>query len=75
MHANQVVYCDLKPSNVLLNEYSTLKLCDFGLSRKLSDLQAAKDKELSEGGDMKTKSGTPYYMAPELFSDDGVHSF
>ena len=45
LHANQVVYCDLKPSNVLLNEYSTLKLCDFGLSRKLQDLQSAKDKE------------------------------
>jgi serine/threonine-protein kinase ULK4 len=41
LHANSVVYCDLKPSNVLVNEYSTLKLCDFGLARKLSDLQAA----------------------------------
>ena len=38
LHANGVIYCDLKPSNVLLNEYSTLKLCDFGLARKLVDL-------------------------------------
>jgi len=73
---NSIVYCDLKPSNVLLNEYSTLKLCDFGLSRKLVDLDQGAAKELDvEGEEPKAKSGTPYYMAPELFTDEGVHSF
>ena len=38
LHANSIIYCDLKPSNVLMNEYNTLKLCDFGLSKKLTDL-------------------------------------
>ena len=74
LHANSIIYCDLKPSNVLLNEYSTLKLCDFGLSRKLQDLTGAKTDE-EPGDEPKAKSGTPYYMAPELFTDDGVHSF
>ena len=63
-----------------MNEYNTLKLCDFGLSKKLTDLV----KEDAPGGSSKMdeesapngpKSGTPYYMAPELFSDDGVYSF
>jgi len=69
LHANSIIYADLKPSNVLMNEYNTLKLCDFGLSKKLNDLSKP-DTE-----DNKPKSGTPYYMAPELFSDDGVYSF
>ena len=52
-----------------MNEYSTLKLCDFGLAKKLVDLiQADTDPN-------KQKTGAPYYMAPELFSDDGVYSF
>lgn len=71
MHANSIIYADLKPSNVLVNEYNTLKLCDFGLSKKLTDLmQKQADEDAS-----KPKSGTPYYMAPELFSEDGVYSF
>jgi serine/threonine-protein kinase ULK4 len=71
LHANSIIYADLKPSNVLVNEYNTLKLCDFGLSKKLADLL----QKQSEEDASKPKSGTPYYMAPELFSEDGVYSF
>ena len=79
LHFNGIIYCDLKPSNVLLNEYCTLKLCDFGLARKLSDLgkkgqgDDAVEGEADNGN--KRKNGTPYYMAPELFNDEGVYSF
>lgn len=47
LHANSIIYADLKPSNVLMNEYNTLKLCDFGLSKKLTDLTKKKEETAS----------------------------
>lgn len=52
---------DIKPENVLLGEYSTFKLTDFGLARTAFSIRA--HKEAAEG----QAPGTPYYMAPELW--------
>eukprot|EP01028_Stygiella_incarcerata_P001864 TRINITY_DN1347_c0_g1_i6.p1 TRINITY_DN1347_c0_g1~~TRINITY_DN1347_c0_g1_i6.p1 ORF type:complete len:482 (+),score=163.47 TRINITY_DN1347_c0_g1_i6:88-1533(+) len=64
VHSQGVLYCDLKPSNVLLDGVGTAKLFDFLLACKIVDV-----------GKMVTeKRGTPAYMAPECFADDGVFS-
>ena len=68
MHSNGVIYADLKPSTVLVNEYNTVKLSDFGLARKTTDYQTNVGYPLG-------KTGTPFYMAPELFEDNPVYSF
>ena len=67
LHENGIIFADLKPSNIMLNEFSSLKLSDFGLSKKISDLTQAIGA--SEGGEdgAKGKHGAPYDMAPELF--------
>jgi len=49
-----VVHRDLKSYNILLDENMKVKLCDFGLAKKTSDL----NRGLSQF------SGTPAYMAP-----------
>jgi len=33
LHGKNVLHCDLKSSNVLIDENWNVKLCDFGLSR------------------------------------------
>lgn len=58
-HSKGIVHRDLKPENFLFlteSEESPIKIIDFGLSRH---------KDANEAM-MKTKVGTPYYVAPEV---------
>uniref|UniRef100_A0A915K1F9 Protein kinase domain-containing protein n=1 Tax=Romanomermis culicivorax TaxID=13658 RepID=A0A915K1F9_ROMCU len=59
LHRKMIVHRDLSDNNVLLTEnYRTVKICDFGLSKQL---------DCSQNG-AKTFAGTPNYMAPEIGS-------
>lgn len=59
LHKKNVLHCDIKPENIVLIG-STVKLCDFGLSKQCVGTSA-------DGHHTQNISGTPRYMAPELW--------
>jgi serine/threonine-protein kinase len=74
-HGHGVVHGDLKPENVMVTENHTIKLLDFGLSRRFleePDPDDTVDFSLDRGSlpDTSTQgglvlAGTPSYMSPE----------
>ena len=75
VHAAGTLHCDLKPSNVLMDEDGRLKLCGFGLARKVADVSASRTNASNATPSALARRGTPCYMAPELFEEGGSHSF
>jgi eukaryotic-like serine/threonine-protein kinase len=61
IHAAGTVHCDLKPSNVLLDNQLRVRVADLGLAAPYVD-----------GGVTKVIAGTPEYMAPELAFESNV---
>ncbi|KAL1117554.1 hypothetical protein AAG570_003869 [Ranatra chinensis] len=61
LHARNIVYRDLKPENLLLDNTGYVKMADFGFAKKLA----------SSSGKTWTFCGTPEYVAPEVILNRG----
>lgn len=58
IHERDIVYRDLKPENVMVDEAGYLKLIDFGTAKIIQSRTF-------------TIVGTPHYMAPEIILNNG----
>jgi len=59
LHKKKKIHRDIKAANILLNHAGDCKLADFGVSKELANTLAKS----------KTVIGTPYWMAPEVFTE------
>jgi len=71
IHANNILYRDLKPANILVVSTSTTamvnaKLIDFGTSDDVRDADVP--------GSHTSGIGTPLYMAPEMLNPRGEYN-
>ncbi|KAH8705724.1 kinase-like domain-containing protein [Talaromyces proteolyticus] len=60
LHAQHIIYRDLKPENLLLDRHGHLKITDFGFAKEVPDITW-------------TLCGTPDYLAPEVVSSKGYN--
>ena len=58
-----VIHCDLKPANLMVNQRGDLKITDFGIARSLSD--SVTRLTLEQG-----RSGTLVYMSPQQLNGE-----
>eukprot|EP00667_Euglena_gracilis_P011232 EG_transcript_11470 len=63
LHSKNVAHRDIKGDNILVDNDGTVKLADFGCSKKMNDL-------CSKTHGCSTMVGTPYWMAPEVIKQD-----
>ncbi|KAK6925598.1 Protein kinase domain [Dillenia turbinata] len=56
--STQIIHCDIKPQNILLDDYFNAKICDFGLAKLLKTDQTRTISNIR---------GTKGYVAPEWF--------
>lgn len=59
LHSRKILHCDLKSSNILLDENMKVKIGDFGLSKLVNIFNESENKG---------RLGTPHWMPPEVMN-------
>ncbi|CAM9502387.1 unnamed protein product [Chrysoparadoxa australica] len=65
MHSAGVIHRDLKPSNILLTQRCQLKICDFGMARRIEEVNKSSNNYLDDA-EMTEYVVTRWYRSPEV---------
>eukprot|EP00948_MAST-09A_sp_MAST-9A-sp1_P002146 g2146.t1 len=75
LHWNQIAHRDIKGANILVTNNGTIRLADFGASKRISvttgpiDLNESGSFEALSTGRGDQLKGTPLWMAPEVIKE------
>ena len=69
-HYPPIIYCDLKPSHVMIADDGTVRLIDFGAATQLYSGTSALDLRSIDQAD--SRFVTPRFSAPELLDDSST---
>ena len=58
LHRKKIIYRDIKPENIMVNDEGYIKIIDFGTVKEIKERTS-------------TIIGTPHYMAPEIVKGEG----
>uniref|UniRef100_A0A3B5LMQ3 Mitogen-activated protein kinase kinase kinase 22 n=1 Tax=Xiphophorus couchianus TaxID=32473 RepID=A0A3B5LMQ3_9TELE len=64
LHSNMIVHRDIKGANILRDSSGNVKLGDFGASKRIQTI-------CMTGTGIKSVTGTPYWMSPEVINGEG----
>uniref|UniRef100_A0A667ZE20 Mitogen-activated protein kinase kinase kinase 22 n=1 Tax=Myripristis murdjan TaxID=586833 RepID=A0A667ZE20_9TELE len=64
LHSNMIVHRDIKGANILRDSSGNVKLGDFGASKRIQTI-------CMSGTGIKSVTGTPYWMSPEVINGEG----
>ena len=66
LHSNHIIYRDIKPENIMVDDKGYLKLIDMGTAKIMKSKVGTMTRTF-------TIIGTPHYMAPEVISGKGYN--
>ena len=64
INKKNIVHRDIKLDNILIDLNNTVKICDFGVSKRITENEIMVDH-----------CGTPGYIAPEIYKNKGYEGF
>ena len=67
IHKNKIIHMDIKPQNILINEYLSIKLTDFSVSYSYNNTRNENDLI------QLPSVGTSFYMSPEVLDEKKSH--
>lgn len=67
----EIVHQDIKPGNILIDDDGKYMITDFGISTKLRETVRMTKRQALEMKNMNYGCGTPEYMGPERWPDEG----